>query len=251
MEKKMNPQDPTSPVEQSQPTTPPAGVPAPPQGVAQPSYQPQQTGAVSAKDEGQGFGIAALVTGLLGFGLVSIVLGIIGLNKSKKSGHSNVMAIIGIVLGGISMLAVLGILITATLAGLKDGKLSNSNGSSANSTLVADTKSKTRLNAAHSKLEEYYNENASYPTNMIATNFPGIDSEVLLDVNGKAIEVRTSAKTILEAKSSPLPTADAPYQYVGYDCTSTGCNGYILRANMTSTNVSTANPYVKESLNTP
>ena len=65
----------------------------------------QATTEKSIPNPGKGLGIASLVVSFF-IGLIGIILGIVGLIKSKKSGHDNVLAVIGIIVGSIQMLAV-------------------------------------------------------------------------------------------------------------------------------------------------
>lgn len=60
---------------------------------------------------GHGLGIASLVLSILGIHLVGIILGIVGLNKSKKAGHKNGLALAGIIVGSIGL--VIGIMFFA------------------------------------------------------------------------------------------------------------------------------------------
>lgn len=69
------------------------------------------TGSVVA-NPGKGLGIASLITSLLNIGLVGLILGIIGLKKSKAVGQSNVLAVIGIILGILSIIGtIIGIIL--------------------------------------------------------------------------------------------------------------------------------------------
>jgi hypothetical protein len=136
------------PIQQPQPTPMQQPYPQPQQPIGQPAYaQPAQ----QTPDGGHGLGIASLILSLLGFGLIGLILGIVGLSKSKKTGHTNGMAIAGIVLGSVSMVIVL------PMVGLI---LNNFQGVQAR---ARDTQSMTRLNSLYSKLEEYYNEENAYP----------------------------------------------------------------------------------------
>lgn len=52
---------------------------------------------------GHGLGIASLVLSIVGVHLVGLILGIIALNKSKKAGHKNGLALAGIIIGAVGM----------------------------------------------------------------------------------------------------------------------------------------------------
>ena len=76
-----------------------------------PQPQFQQTQNSENTDPGHGLGIASLITSFF-IGIVGIILGIIGLNKSKKAGHKNGLALAGIIVGSIqTVFAVIGIVI--------------------------------------------------------------------------------------------------------------------------------------------
>ncbi len=64
---------------------------------------PNGTAPVSSVDPGHGLGIASLVLSILGVHLVGLILGIIALNKSKKAGHTNNLALAAIILSGIGL----------------------------------------------------------------------------------------------------------------------------------------------------
>lgn len=91
---------------QNPPTDQPYGQQAPYQ---QPYYQESQayyyTPVAPPTD---GFSVAALVLGILGFNIFAIVFGIIGLNRTSTGQYSGRgMAIAGIVLGALSLIALI------------------------------------------------------------------------------------------------------------------------------------------------
>ncbi len=65
-----------------------------------------KTAPAAAVNPGHGLGIASLVVSLIGAGLIGLILGIIGLNKSKKAGQSNGLALAGIIIGAINIVVV-------------------------------------------------------------------------------------------------------------------------------------------------
>lgn len=247
----MNPQDPNVPQQEPQATpvqpgpaaqqVPMQPVQPPGMGINQPiNPQPQPQMVSSAHDPGHGLGIASLIVSLLGFGIVGLILGIVALNKSKKAGHSNVMAIIGIAWGAFASLIIVPIFVGLILSNFQgaQGK-------------ARDTQRITRVNAVYSKLEEYYNEKNSYPLAMDASNFPGIDPNALQDPNGIAIEVSTSAKTETEALQTEKPTNSKQYQYIAFGCDTQGCKGYVLRTYIEKPSGVYTNPYRKIGLQNP
>ena len=95
-----------------------------------------------------------------------------------------------------------------------------------------DAERKTDLNALHTQLEVYYNDNGFYPTlaNITTANLAGLDPEALNDPSGDALHDGTG-------------TGD-----YSYSCTAGGggCTSYTLSADMES---STPDPFTKASLN--
>jgi len=193
-------------------------------------------------DPGQGLGIASLVTSLLGLGLIGLILGIIGLNKSKKAGHTNVMAIVGIVLGAISGLIIIPILVGLTLNNFQgaQGK-------------ARDTIAITNVNILHAKLEEHYNEVNSYPKNISSNDFPGIEPEVLKDPTGSPIVVidGTTITTTSGAVAKAKPTKSSYFQYIPFGCKADACEGYVLRTYIENPSAVYKNPYTKMGLQNP
>ena len=92
----------------SQTTPQPPTQPAPP--------TPVGTGYVT-DDPGKTLGIISLVTSLLGIGVVGLVTGIVGRSKSKAAGHSNGMALAGIIISAISIVVglIIGIILVLGL----------------------------------------------------------------------------------------------------------------------------------------
>ncbi len=130
----------------------PMAPPAQPQPVQQnPTVQQQE-------DPGKVSGIISLVSGLLGFvpvlPIVSIVLGFIAIFQSKKVGKTNVMGIIGLILGFIW--TILGILFFFVVIG-----------SLGTFKLAVDSTRKAEAQAAaatvKSSAAEYYAQNNKYP----------------------------------------------------------------------------------------
>lgn len=126
----MNPTDPT------QPSTPPEAPVAPPAPVETPSpapevaptpapQQPVNPPALGAADPGKTLGIAGFIVALLSafiniftFGIpsvVGLVLSIVGLNKSKKAGHKNGLALAGIIISAIALVLTLAFFAVAAL----------------------------------------------------------------------------------------------------------------------------------------
>lgn len=77
------------------------------------SLEPNQT-TVAAPDPGKGLGIAGFITSFF-VSIVGLILSSIALSKSKKAGHSNGLAIAGIVIGALGTLFWTTIFIFATI----------------------------------------------------------------------------------------------------------------------------------------
>lgn len=117
-----------------------------------------------------------------------------------------------------------------------------------------DTQRKTDINALHSKLEEYFNENNGYPDGALSTTLlKGIDSEVLKDADGKAISTVGGFLTTTVAPTVYVYNT-AEYSYIAYGCKSPGaqkvvgatCTKYTLK---TYLEADAAGSYTKQSLN--
>ena len=231
------------------PVSPPAtyqSIPQQPQVELQQSSQPQPTFTqaphqAAGKDPGHGLGIASLVLSLIGITPVGIILGLIALNKSKKAGFgTNVMALIGIILG------VVGTLSALILAGLV---VNNFQGAQAK---ARDVQAVSRVNSVHSKLEEYYNENARYPKEINTDILKGIDAMSLTDPSGGSIVVYSDdIKDISSASLVTKPSINERFQYIAFNCDTTGCSGYLLRTYIERPTTIIPNPYIKLGLQNP
>jgi hypothetical protein len=74
------------------------------------------------RDRFDPFAVAAVVAGALGTGAVAIALGIIGLSRTRRDGtRGRGLAVAGIVLGGLSLLAALLLVVLAVVAGISSG----------------------------------------------------------------------------------------------------------------------------------
>ncbi len=116
-----------------------------------------------------------------------------------------------------------------------------------------DTKVRASVNALHSKLEEYFNENNGYPATFSTTDdstFPGIDTGWFTDSLGKKVNL---VAPVADKKAADLiapPLADGPLlQYIPYACKGSLCDKYILRGYIINTDTYGSNPYTKFSLN--
>lgn len=119
MSENFSPNNGSADVPKFTPAPPPQGAPVPPpmQG-----YQPKPSAALAIT--ALVLGISAFVTGLLfiggALGLVSVILGIISLKKVKAGTASGKgMAITGIILGALGIIATIGMIIVVTWAAVE------------------------------------------------------------------------------------------------------------------------------------
>ena len=122
------------------------------------------------------------------------------------------------------VIAIIGILATLVLTNFQGAQAKG-----------RDTVRKNDINSLYQKLEEYFNENGSYPSNALtAATFPGIDAGALLDSNNPAVTIASTFTTNATAPTL-TPTKPAQYAYGAYGtaCTSggaSGCEKYVLAA---------------------
>lgn len=139
------------------------------------------------------------------------------------------------------------IAIIAILAGLV---LNNFQGAQAK---ARDTHRVTDINNLHSKLEEYNNDNGSYPQTFTAATFPGIDDSTLVDPDGANIVINAAVADEAAADAVAAPDTTSEYLYVAYPtgCTNAAndCTGYVLKTFVERPTATTPNPYVKRGLN--
>lgn len=150
------------------------------------------------------------------------------------------------------------IAIIAILAGLV---INNFQGANAR---ARDTQRVTRINAIHTKLEEFYNEASGYPSDASnVANFPGIDTNSVKDPRGGTLGSSIVAdKAAMLAASNPTSGLNNEFKYVTYP---TGCNmalsggsysgtaclGYRLMTFIERPSTTTSNPYIKLGLQNP
>lgn len=122
-----------------------------------------------------------------------------------------------------------------------------------------DTVRQTDINAMYQKLEEYFNNNGTYPTAGInsaaaQTTFPGIDPEALIDSDGVDVEViYTDGASI----STPDPSSSSTSEYIlviyGTGCTAgatdNSCNKYTIASYQETGDGDPPADYVRNSLN--
>jgi len=141
------------------------------------------------------------------------------------------------------------IAIIAILAGLV---LNNFQGAQAK---ARDTQRITDINNVHSKLEEYYNENGSYPQTFTAATFPGIDASSLTDADGADIVINAAVADETAADAVADPDNTDEYLYVSFPtgCTNAAndCTGYVLKTFVERPGGQVTNPTRKEGLNNP
>jgi hypothetical protein len=106
----------SAPVESPVAPVPPAEPTVSSDPLAAPPVIAAQVAAV-VENPGHTLGIVSLVTALLGFNGIAIVIGAIGLNKSKKNGQKNGLALAGIIIGSVEIaLALIIIIVIVVMA---------------------------------------------------------------------------------------------------------------------------------------
>lgn len=139
------------------------------------------------------------------------------------------------------VIAIIGILATLVLTNFQGAQAKG-----------RDTVRKNDINSVYQKLEEFYNENGSYPnSDLVAATFPGIDAGALTDADGAAI---VSTFAISATPTVPTLTTTNEYAYVAYgdgtagscveDAVDDGCLHYTL-----ATFLERESQYEKASLN--
>jgi prepilin-type N-terminal cleavage/methylation domain-containing protein len=127
-----------------------------------------------------------------------------------------------------------------------------------------DTQRITKINALHTKLEEFYNEASGYPSSANADpNFPGMDAKANTDPRGGSLTNTIVAdNAAMLAAAAPTSGSGNEFKYVTYPtgCTlalsggvysGTACTGYRLMSYIEKPTTTTTNPYVKLGLQNP
>jgi len=121
-----------------------------------------------------------------------------------------------------------------------------------------DSKRQQAINSIHQKLEEYGQENSSYPDTVDASVLAGTDEKVFEDPDGNLIAVTTATAATLP--TDPYTTATKPsgaqYSYLPYECTTdtsvtpnvTSCQSYVLYAWNESGEAGTDTSFIQKSL---
>ncbi len=107
------------------------------------------------------------------------------------------------------VIAIIGILATLVLTNFQGAQAKG-----------RDTTRKSDINSIYQKLEEYYNENGSYPNeNLTDTVLPGIDTGALEDADNNGI-VNTFSTATVDPGEPTLPGNTNEYVYAAWECTS-------------------------------
>lgn len=121
------------------------------------------------------------------------------------------------------VIAIIGILATLVLTNFRGAQAKG-----------RDTVRQNDLNSMYQKLEEYYNDQGSYPTDDFTTTlFPGIDGGAFDDPDGNDV---TQTQQVADTKPATTYADDKPtgaqYTYAAYDCEGTtagdSCAKYVL-----------------------
>lgn len=140
------------------------------------------------------------------------------------------------------------IAIIAILALLVINNIVGANAKARDSQRITDVKS------IATKLEEFYNDNGSYPSTFDNTTLAGLDEQALLDPNGgNSITINAGVATATLADGVAAPTSDpsngASYIYIPFNCNGTACTGFRLKTFIEKPNTTIQNPHVIKSLN--
>lgn len=178
-------------------------------------------------------GIISVVLTFLGALPISLILGLVGASKAKKAGRSPVVSRIGWILSLVFMLAAIPI-----AAWLYMTSYNNEQAKLRDADRVKD------INIISTRLEEYFEENFGYPSNL--DSFVESDGHALVDPSGVTIKVNGVVEDEAMAKVATDPTSTAQYSYTPYgkpNCTVT-CDGYVLKTYIETSGVGYSNPYV-------
>lgn len=118
-----------------------------------------------------------------------------------------------------------------------------------------DTKRVTDISNIKDKLEEYYNENSGYPSQVSVSNLPGMDAETIKDPKGVEIANNSAVASEAAALAVANPTVSgAQYKYIPFDddssCTN-DCKGYVLKSFIERPTDTVTNPLIKKGGNNP
>ncbi len=107
------------------------------------------------------------------------------------------------------VIAIIGILATLVLTNFQGAQAKG-----------RDTTRKSDINSVYQKLEEYYNENGSYPNaDLTDAILPGIDEGALQDADEADIQNSFSTATV-DPGEPTLPGNTNEYLYAAWECTS-------------------------------
>ncbi len=117
-----------------------------------------------------------------------------------------------------------------------------------------DSKRVSDINSIQTKLEEYYNENGSYPAAVNTTDIKGLDAGALKDPRGNALSnTGPSADAAAATTAAAVDATTHNYAYSAYPATCTtaanDCTGFVLKSYIEKPNTTTTNPLVKTGLN--
>lgn len=140
----------------------------------------------------------------------------------------------------IVIMTILGVLFTVLFLFIPDSQLR-----------ARDKERETDISALRGRLEEVYQDNGAYPSQITSSTFARLDPETLQDPNGADIANNTPVADEASARSSTNPTKTGPqYTYTAYPALcNNNCVGYILKSFIEQPSQKTPNPYVVSGLN--
>lgn len=154
------------------------------------------------------------------------------ISRTKHSGYTIVELII--------IMTVLGMLFAVLFLFIPDSQLR-----------ARDKERETDISALRGRLEEVYQDNGAYPSQLLNSTFARLDPETLKDPNGTMVVNNTPAPDEFTARQTANPTKDGPqYIYTAYPALCTNnCVGYILKGYIEQPSQKTPNPYIVSGLN--
>lgn len=114
-----------------------------------------------------------------------------------------------------------------------------------------DNERTTDMSTLRGRLEEYFQDNGAYPTEVTQATFPRMDPEVLKDPAGNQLINNTPVANESDARATTDPSATpANYTYTPYPTgCANNCIGFILKSYIEQASPKTPNPYIVSGLN--
>jgi YD repeat-containing protein len=200
-----------------------------------PSLQTPQSAVGNKKDV---LGIISIICVFLGMGLVGFILGLVGVSRAKKEHRSAKLSRIGWIVNLVLMLIVIPIAVLLVVNNFKASEVK-----------ARDLERAEDLSAIEAGLEDYFNSNFGYPSNLDDVHVS--KEQALVAPNGSTIKVNNVVADEEVAMATIDPSGKTQYTYTPYGkptCTIT-CDGYVLKALTEKPSKAVPNPLSKLGLN--